>query len=80
MKASFYQPPNIPDTFSGDEMHSSPISTGTSQEKGRIECLLEFQIFYPGIIAQIFEEKYLLYQVSFSKKILLRNEQCCILV
>ena len=27
------------------------------QEKGQVECLWEFQIFSPEIIAQIFEEK-----------------------
>ena len=30
------------------------FSIGTKQEKGRVECLWEFQIFYQGIIAQIF--------------------------
>ena len=30
---------------------------GTRQEKGQVECLWEFQIFSPEIIAQIFEEK-----------------------
>ena len=36
---------------------------GTRQEKGRVECLWEFQIFFPEIIAQIFEEK----NICFSK-------------
>ena len=30
------------------------ISNGTRQEKGRVECLWEFQIFYQGITVQIF--------------------------
>ena len=34
---------------------------GTRQEKGRVECLLEIQIFYQGIIAQIFGKKYLFF-------------------
>jgi len=37
---------------------------GIRQEKGRVECLWEFQIFPPGIIAHIFENKYLLFQKS----------------
>ena len=48
---------NIPDTFLGVEMYSSPLELG--RKKGRVECSWEFQIFYPGIIAQIFEEEYL---------------------
>ena len=37
--------------FSG---RNAQFSIGTKQEKGRVECLWEFQIFYQGIIAQIF--------------------------
>ena len=33
---------------------NAQFSIGTRQEKGRVECLWEFQIFYQGIIAQIF--------------------------
>ena len=32
---------------------NAQFSIGTRQEKGRVECLWEFQIFYQGIIAQI---------------------------
>ena len=38
----------------------------TGQEKGRFECLWEFQIFSPEIIAQIFEEKYLFFKSPIS--------------
>ena len=70
---SFYLPPNISDSFFNWAPHLSAskysryifwgqnaqFSIGTREEKGRVECLWEVQIFYPGIVAQIFEEKYL---------------------
>ena len=40
---------------------NAQFSIGTRQKKGRVECLWEFQIFYQGIIAQIFGKKYLFF-------------------
>ena len=36
---------------------NTQFSIGTKQKKGQVECLWEFQIFYQGIIAQIFGKK-----------------------
>ena len=62
LSASFYQHPNIPDTFLGDEMHNSPLELG--RKRVELNVCESFKYFFPGIIAQIFEEKKLLFQKS----------------
>ena len=52
LSASFYQCPNIPHIFLGDEMNSSQLEL--CQERGRVELLWQFQIFYLGILVQLF--------------------------
>ena len=52
LSASFYPSPKYSRyIFRGQ---NAQFSIGTKQQKGGIECLCEFQIFYQGIIAQIF--------------------------
>ena len=49
LSASFYQSPKYSRyIFTGQ---NAQFSIGTKQEKGGIECLCEFQIFYQGMIA-----------------------------
>ena len=44
---------------------NTQFSIGTKQKKGRVECLWEFQIFYQGIMAQIFEKIFAILKVWF---------------
>ena len=44
---------------------NAQFSVGTKQEKGQVEYVWEFQIFYQGIIAQICGEKIVILKVWF---------------
>ena len=65
--ASFFQNPNIPDTFFGDEMHCSSLELG--RKRVELNVRESFLNIFLGIIAQIFGKQYLLFQKSnFTKK------------
>ena len=63
MSASFYQHPNIPDIFLGDEMHSSPLELG----KKRVELNVyeSFKYFPQELLRKYLRQKIVISKVQF---------------
>ena len=57
LSSSFYQHPNIPDTFFGDEMHCSSLELGSKRVE--LNVCESFKYFLQDLL-----DKYLLFQES----------------
>ena len=62
LSPSFYQHPNNPDTFLGDEMHSSPLELG--RKRVELNVRESFKYFTLKLMRIYLKKKYLLFQKS----------------
>ena len=54
LSASFYQHPNIPDTFLGDEMHNSPLELG--RKRVELNVCESFKYFTKELLRKYLEK------------------------
>ena len=63
LSASFYQRPNIPDTFLGDEMHNSPLEL--SRKRVELNVCESFKYFTKELLRKYLEKIFVTLKVQF---------------
>ena len=63
LRASFYQNPNIPDTFLGDEMPNSPLEL--SRKWVELKVCESFKYFAKEILCKYLEKQFVILKVRF---------------